>query len=150
MSLLAVNCFFFTFMGWPTRHQRHQSGFLSLWLTSFCFRGTCYKNQTLMCVFRKRRGKKTKKHNRFHLQPRLLHTMWSATAHKQADGCHRNVYKSRPEECKQTWVQLLSDKRVNFRQSCCGLPVWSFNYNTAHWRMIVSGFFTPCITQQLK
>lgn len=76
------------------------------------------------------------KHNRFH-----LHTMLAATAHKQGEGresCHRNVYKSRPEECKQNWAELLSDKRVNFRQSCCSLPVWSFNYNTAHWRIIFS------------
>lgn len=82
----------------------------------------------------------------------LLHTMLSTTAHKQAkswEGCHRNVYKSRPEECKQSWVELLSDKRVNFRQSCCDLPVWSFNYKTARilseWMIVWAflSFYSP-------
>lgn len=82
----------------------------------------------------------------------LLHTMLSATAHKQAEGqegCHRNVYKSRPEECKQSWEELLSDKRVNFRQSCCDLPVWSFNNNTARilseWMIVWAflSFYSP-------
>lgn len=73
---------------------------------------------------------------------------WSASAHKQAEGresCHRNVYKSHPEECKQSWVELLSDKRVNFRRSCCDLPVWSFNYNMALWRIILSEWITVLV-----
>lgn len=59
-----------------------------------------------------------------------LRSRTHCSAHKQAESrasCHRNVYKSRPEECKQSRVELLSDKRVNFRQSCCGLPVWSLH-----------------------
>lgn len=122
---------------------------LSIWLTSRFLKDLVenwrvfgYENDT----------KKNTKHNSFHLQSQLLHTMLSATAHKQAEGwesCHRNVYKSRPEECKQNWVKLLSDKRVNFRQSCFSLPVWSFNYNTAHWRIIFSEWMIVSVFQSL-
>lgn len=115
----------------------------------YCFFRDRVENQRLMCFA----GRTIpRKHNRFHLHPQPQHTMSNTTAHKQAEGwesCHGNVYKSHPEECKQNWVELLSDKRVNFRQSCCCLPVLCFDYNTAHWRIIFSdwrtdaGFFNP-------
>lgn len=115
----------------------------------YCFFRDHVENQRLICFS----GRTIpRKHNRFHLHPQPQHTMSNTTAHKQAEGwesCHGNVYKSHPEECKQNWVELLSDKRVNFRQSCCCLPVLCFDYNTAHWRIIFSdwrtdaGFFNP-------
>lgn len=73
--------------------------------------------------------------NRFHLQPPRLCTRTalecSATqTGRGRDSCHRNVYKSRPEECKQQREQFLSDNTVNFRQSCRDLPVWSPHDNS--------------------
>lgn len=69
--------------------------FRSLWfpsLASSCFSRGLVENQTKNTIA-------------FHLRPQLLHTMLNATGHRQAEGwegCHRNVYKSRPEECKQS------------------------------------------------
>lgn len=85
----------------------------------------------------------------FHLHPLLLHMVLKCfstqTGREGRESCHRNVYKSRPEECKQSWVELLSDKRVNFRRSCCDLPVWSFHHNMALWRIILSEWITVLV-----
>lgn len=82
----------------------------------------------------------------FHLHPLLLHMVLKCFSTQTGrESCHRNVYKSRPEECKQSWVELLSDKRVNFRRSCCDLPVWSFHYTMALWRIILSEWITVLI-----
>lgn len=97
----------FTFLTWHLCASLFVKAWLfsltSLWRARYCF---CWKSKG-----QRRLG--VKNGLAFTFTSRFCIWCWSASAHKQAEGresCHRNVYKSRPEECKQSWVELLSDK----------------------------------------